>query len=78
MVSGTLARFHFAFTPWMFTVLTDVYPRGHFYHFTRISPNFYNHFFDRKALLEPETRARRTGRETSDCNSRARLGRALD
>ena len=34
--------------------------------------------FDRKALLEPETRARRTGRETSDCNSRARLGRALD
>ena len=34
--------------------------------------------FDRKALLEPETRARRTGCETSDCNSRARLGRALD
>ena len=30
------------------------------------------------ALLELETRARRTGRETSDCNSRARLGRALD
>ncbi len=27
------------------------------------------------ALLELETRARRTGRETSDCNSRARLGR---
>ena len=34
--------------------------------------------FDRKALLGLETRARRTGRETSDCNSRARLGRALD
>ena len=33
--------------------------------------------FDRKALLELETRARRTGRETSDCNSRERLGRAL-
>ena len=28
--------------------------------------------FDRKALLELETRARRTGRETFDCNSRAR------
>ena len=26
-------------------------------------------FFDRKALLEPETRARRTGRETSDCKA---------
>ena len=35
-------------------------------------------FFDRKALLGLETRARRTGRETSDCKSRARLGRALD
>ena len=30
------------------------------------------------ALLELETRARRTGRETSDCNSRERLGRALN
>ena len=26
---------------WTFTVLTNVYPRGHFYHFSRISPNFY-------------------------------------
>ena len=32
---------------------------------------------DRKALLELETRARRTGRETSDCNSRARLGSCI-
>ena len=36
------------------------------------------HTFYEVALLELETRARRTGRETSDCNSRERLGRALD
>eukprot|EP00964_Phaeocystis_antarctica_P060103 scaffold35810_cov78-Phaeocystis_antarctica.AAC.5 len=35
-------------------------------------------FFYEVALLELETRARRTGRETSDCNSCERLGRALD
>ena len=34
--------------------------------------------FDRNVFLGLETRARKTGRETSDCNSRARLGRALD
>ena len=34
-------------------------------------------FYYEVALLELETRARRTGRETSDCNSRERLGRAL-
>ena len=37
-----------------------------------------NRLFYEVALLELETRARRTGRETSDCNSRERLGRALD
>ena len=34
----------------------------------------YIFFFDREALSGLETRARRTGREISDCNSRARLG----
>ena len=38
----------------------------------------WNDIFYEVALLELETRARRTGRETSDCNSRERLGRALD
>ena len=43
-------------------------------------PSVFHFFFSfyEVALLELETRARRTGRETSDCNSRERLGRALD
>ena len=43
---------------------------------TRVGLLYY--LFYEVALLELETRARRTGRETSDCNSRERLGRALD
>ena len=40
----------------------------------RVEDRCYLFFFDREALSGLETRARRTGREISDCNSRARLG----